>query len=158
MSSDRCQTLALAITPPGQAQVGKVAPAKGGAIYRNPEGQQVKALGHPLRVPHRQHVVAIGGSWVGVGLPTAQLEKRGGRAWRIDFRQTITIGPDAGAAARADLLLRASGAGAAAAGSASPQVGALAAHIGGNPAAGIGQLMPGQPRQYHCVGAQGIAV
>jgi hypothetical protein len=41
-----CQSLALAITPPGQAQVGKVAPAKGGAIHQNPEGQQVKALGH----------------------------------------------------------------------------------------------------------------
>jgi hypothetical protein len=30
----------------GQAQVGKVAPAKGGAIHQNPEGQQFKALGH----------------------------------------------------------------------------------------------------------------
>jgi len=30
----------------GQAQVGKVAPAKGGAIHQNPEGQQFKALDH----------------------------------------------------------------------------------------------------------------
>ena len=62
-----------------QAQVGKVAPAKGCAIRRLPERRQVKALGHPLRLPHRQHVVAIGGSRVGAGLPAAPLEKRGGR-------------------------------------------------------------------------------
>ena len=38
------------------------------------------------------------------------------------------------------------------------QVGALAIHIGGHPAEGIGQLLPGQAREHPGVGAQGVAV
>ena len=39
-----------------------------------------------------------------------------------------------------------------------PQIGALAIDIGGHPAQGIRQLLPGQPRQHPRVGPQGIAV
>lgn len=39
-----------------------------------------------------------------------------------------------------------------------PQVGALAVHISGHPGQGVGQLLPGQPRQHPRVGAQSIAV
>lgn len=93
-----------------------------------------------------------------VGTAEWPLEKRDGRAWRIDSRQTISISPDAGEAATGS-------------GSRHPpqgeqvpqdqentQDGALAVHIGGHPAQGIGQLPPGQPRQHPGIGAQGIAV
>jgi len=39
-----------------------------------------------------------------------------------------------------------------------PQVGALTIHISGDPGQGVGQFLPGQPRQHPGVGAQGIAV
>ncbi len=55
-----------------QAQVGQIALAKGGPIHRVPEGRQVKALGHQLRLAYGHHVVAIDGTGVGVGLPAAQ--------------------------------------------------------------------------------------
>lgn len=39
-----------------------------------------------------------------------------------------------------------------------PEVRSLAIHVGGHPGQGIGQLLPGQPRQHPGIGAQGIAV
>jgi hypothetical protein len=39
-----------------------------------------------------------------------------------------------------------------------PQVGALAVHIRGHPGQGVGDLLPGQPRQHARVGAECIAV
>ncbi len=67
----------------GQAQVGNVAPTKGGAIHQKPEGRQVKALRYPLGHTHRLHVVANGVRPVGAGLP-AEYHQATGEAGRQD--------------------------------------------------------------------------